>query len=64
MGDVHSLLLNMSLTYGILGTGVTTIKTAHDVHAYVQLTNDPSKTVHVRGYPGMSNEEGAAFGHV
>ena len=29
----------------------------NDVHAFYRLTADPSKVVHVQGYPGMSSEE-------
>ena len=26
----------------------------HDIHAFYRLSNEPSKVIHVQGYPGMS----------
>lgn len=31
----------------------------HDVHAFYRLSADPSKVIHVQGYPGMSSDEEA-----
>lgn len=31
----------------------------HDVHAFYRLLSDPSKVIHVQGYPGMSDENQA-----
>ena len=32
---------------------------SHDIHAFYRLSEDPTKVIHVQGYPGMSNEEEA-----
>lgn len=31
----------------------------HDVHAFYRLQKDPTKVIHLQGYPGMSNENQA-----
>lgn len=31
---------------------------SHDVHAFYRITKDPSKVIHVQGYPGLSSTKG------
>jgi hypothetical protein len=33
------------------------VEGGHDIHAFYRLVKDPSKVIHVQGYPGMSTEK-------
>lgn len=56
---VIRLLSEVGIDYLQKGIAEFEIREAHDVHAYYRLTKDPSKVIHVQGYPGMSSDEEA-----
>ena len=55
------LLLNeVGLHYTHRGVVSTTeYHSSHDVHAFYTLAADPSRVIHVQGYPGLSSENRA-----
>ena len=45
--------------YAERGAAELNLHQGHDVHAFYRISKDPSKVIHVQGYPGMSSEEKA-----
>ena len=44
--------------YARRGVAELDLRQGHDVHAFYRLSEDPSRVIHVQGYPGLSDEGG------
>lgn len=60
-GMITALLLDVGKHFQEWGVASLDLHQGHDVHAFYQLFHDPSKVIHVQGYPGMSSDLEARF---
>lgn len=54
---ISRVLSEVGAHYRERGVAELELHQGHDVHAFYRLTADPSRAIHVQGYPGMSSEE-------
>ena len=57
--QITKLFQDVGEHYVEKGLASLEIRQGHDMHAFYRLSQEPSKVIHVQGYPGLSSNEEA-----